>query len=190
MIVIPFAIVAIESDEDRNYMEWLYVQHRGLMLSTAWKYSSDPFEVEDVVSDSIVSLIKKIDYLKTMEIDTLRRYIVSTVRNTSINCLKKKKRMDERFVLAEDALLLRIVGSDNVVQKVVLHDELIATLHIIHTLPPKEREVLRMKCLDGLTNDEISQITGLAHESIRKYLSRARDKVRSALYERKEVVIE
>ncbi len=59
MIVMPQVIMMIESDEDRSYMERLYEQHYRLMLSTAWKYTSDQFEVEDIVSDSIVALIKK-----------------------------------------------------------------------------------------------------------------------------------
>lgn len=184
MIVMPFVIMTIESEEDRSYMEWLYEQHHRLMLSTAWKYTSDQFEVEDIVSDSIVALLKKIDQIKLMERNALRLYIVSTVRNTSINHFKKKKELDERFVLAGDELVSQIAESDGIMNRIVLHDELLTTIRVIHTLPPKEQAVLRMKCLDGMSNDAISEATGLANESIRKYLSRAREKVRSAIYEK------
>lgn len=184
MIVMPYVIMMIESDEDRSYMEWLYEQHHRLMLSTAWKYTSDQFEVEDIVSDSIVALLKKIDQLRLMERNALRLYIVSTVRNTSINHFKKKKGLDERFVLAGDELVSQIAEPDGMMNRIVLHDELLATIRVIHTLSPKEQAVLRMKCLDGMSNDAISEATGLANESIRKYLSRAREKVRSAIYEK------
>lgn len=190
MIVMPYVIMMIESDEDRNYMEWLYKQHYRLMLSTAWKYSSDQFEVEDVVSDSIVALIKKIDQLRLMECNALRLYIVSTVRNTSINHFKKKKGVDERFVLAGDDLVSQFVEPEGIMQKIALHDELMAIIKAIHTLPPKEQAVLRMKCMEGMSTEEIAAATGLAHESVRKYLSRARGKVRNAVYEEGGVVIE
>ena len=184
MIVMPQVIMMIGSDEDRSYMEWLYEQHYRLMLSTAWKYTSDQFEVEDIVSDSIVALINKIDQLRQMECNALRLYIVSTVRNTSINHFKKRKGLNERFVLAGDELVSQIVEPDSFVHRISLHDELVATIQIIHTLPPKEQTVLRLKCLEGLSTGEIAQATGLAHESVRKYLSRAREKVRNAIYEK------
>ncbi len=183
MIVMPLVIMMIESDEDRSYMERLYEQHHRLMLSTAWKYTSDQFEVEDIVSDSIVALIRKIDQLRHMEKSALRCYIVSTVRNTSINHFKKEKGLNERFVLAGDELASHIVEPDSIVHKIVLHDELMTIIQVIHTLSPKEQTVLRMKCFENMSNDEIAQATGLAHESIRKYLSRAREKIRNAIYE-------
>lgn len=184
MIVMPAVMATIEVEEDRSYMEWLYEQHHRLMLSTAWKYTSDSFEVEDIVSDSIVALLKKIDQLRHMERNALRLYIVSTVRNTSINYFKKKKRLDERFVLAGDELAEKMAEPDGMMQKIALHDELMAVLRVIHSLPPKEQAVLHMKCLDGMSNEAIADATGLASESIRKYLSRAREKVRTALCEK------
>lgn len=184
MIVVPYAVMIIESEDDRNYMEWLYEKHQRLMLATAWKYTSDQFEVEDIVSDSIVSLIKKVDQLRSMEHNALRLYIVSTVRNTSINHFKKRKGIDDRFVLIGDEMVSQLVAYDNIEQKISLKDELLSIIRVIHSLPPKEQAVLRMKCVDGMRNDEIAQATGLALESIRKYLSRAREKVRNAVYEK------
>lgn len=186
MIVIPYAIMMLESEDDRNYMEWLYEKHQKLMLSTAWKYTSDVFEVEDIVSDSIVSLIKKVDQLRSMEHNSLRLYIVSTVRNTSINHFKKKKGLDEHFVSVGDEMVAQVISQDSIEQRISLNAELIATIRVIHSLPPKEQVVLRMKCFDKMSNNEIAQATGLAHESIRKYLSRAREKVRKAVYEKEE----
>lgn len=183
MITMPLVIQLIENNDDREYMQWLYEEHHRLMLSTAWKYSSEQFEVEDIVSDSIVALIRRIDQLRNMERNALRLYIVSTVRNTAINHFRKDKAINMHVLRVENEIIDQIVTQEEIERKIVLHDELLTTIKVIHTLPHNEQIVLRMKCLDGLSNADIAKATGLAQESIRKYLSRARQKVRDALYE-------
>ena len=183
MIAMPLAIQLIEDDDDRKYMQWLYEEHHRLMLSTAWKYSSEQVDVEDIVSDSIIALIKRIDQLRNMERNALHLYIVSTVRNTAINHFRKERVISAHVFQVEDEIVNQIAAQEGIERKIVLRDELLTTIKIIHALPYNERTVLRMKCLEGLSNSDIAEATGLAQESIRKYLSRAREKIRNALYE-------
>ena len=79
--MIPMVIMAIESDTDRAYMTDVYMNHRSLMLKVAWRYTNAPSEVEDIVSESCVSLIQHLDSIRSMEEKTLRSYIVTTVKN-------------------------------------------------------------------------------------------------------------
>lgn len=67
MFMIPMVIMAIESDTDRAYMTDVYMNHRSLMLKVAWRYTNAPSEVEDIVSESCVSLIQHLDSIRSME---------------------------------------------------------------------------------------------------------------------------
>ena len=74
-MMIPIVILAIESDSDREYMTLLYQNHQALMLKTAWQYTKNKADVEDIVSDSCASLIEKIETIRDMEKNALRAYI-------------------------------------------------------------------------------------------------------------------
>lgn len=97
MIMIPAVIMAIESDDDRAYMTDIYLKHHALMLKTAWTFTRVKAEVEDIVSDSCVSMIDNLQKLRTMEDHETRSYIVNIVRNTAINHWRKKQREKTAF---------------------------------------------------------------------------------------------
>ena len=97
MVLMPIVILAMPFGEDRDFMESLYRKYHRLMYSTAWKYLKESVAVEDVVSDSCVALMKKIPTLRTLDHNKLAVYIVSTVRNTSINAINKQTRINQLF---------------------------------------------------------------------------------------------
>lgn len=80
--MIPMVILSL-NHQDQKYMELIYFEHHRLMLSTAWRYFKEASIIDDIVSDSCVALMKKIDVLKSLDNNELRLYIVSTVRNTA-----------------------------------------------------------------------------------------------------------
>ena len=86
-------------------MEWLFVEHHRLMMVTAFGIVPQSADADEIVSDSLIALYKKIDKLRGMEKNALRLYIVSTVRNTSLNYLKKHQRMNSQFLHMPDAVI-------------------------------------------------------------------------------------
>ena len=63
MLIIPFAITAIESEDDRTVMTDIYLRNRAVMLKIAWDYTRVPSEVDDIVSDTCDMLIQHLDCL-------------------------------------------------------------------------------------------------------------------------------
>lgn len=182
MLIIPAAILAIDSTENRDYMEWLYRDHRKLMYYIARQYCKDIAEIEDIVADSCVSLIERIDRLRCLEEDELRLYIYATVRNTAINYYRKRKRLDGRFLRVSDGEVYRKSSENDVLQKIELKDELNAVLQAIEELPEKERMVMFLKYSVELKDTEIAEAVGLSPNSVRKYVSRARERIKSRIY--------
>ena len=97
MMRIPFVIIAMAEGDDKEYMEWLYTEHRLLMYGIAWRYVDDTHQAEDVVSDSCVALMRKISVLRGLDGFALRKYIVSCVRNTAFNSNESRKRQRNLF---------------------------------------------------------------------------------------------
>lgn len=91
--MLPIIISTLEDTQEREFMARLYEEYERLFFSTALKYAPTHHDAEEIVQDSLVNLIKKVTTLKQLERCTLVAYIVSTVRNTAINHLRKAGRI-------------------------------------------------------------------------------------------------
>ena len=185
MLMMPICIQSISSEDDRNFMEWLYTKHYRLMYATVWRYTNSPQEADDIVSDSIVALMGKMDKLRGMESGALTRYIVVTVRNKALDHIKHLKLLRERFPSAMDEMLEQLPAQESFEHSIALRDTLATILRMVNDLPEKEQIVLQLKYSTDLSNDEIANMAGISPESVRKYLSRARGRIRDAIF-RKE----
>ena len=107
-MMLPLMIAVMPEGADRDYMEWLFVEHHRLMMVTAFGIVPQSADADEIVSDSLIALYKKIDKLRGMEKNALRLYIVSTVRNTSLNYLKKHQRMNSQFLHMPDAVICQV----------------------------------------------------------------------------------
>lgn len=58
------------------------------------------------------------------------------------------------------------------------HDEMALIRLIMEHLPPLQRQIMRMKEIEGYNGEEIQQITGCSADGIRQNLSRARRRIR------------
>ena len=181
MMILPAIIMAIESEDDRAFMTDIYFKHHALMLKVAWTYTQIQSDIEDIVSDSCVSLVKRIYKLKTMNDNELRKYIVITVRNTATNHWNKKKRENARFQKIDEAVE-QIPDELTIEGKIAFDDELDFVRREIRNLSEKEQEILHLKYFQGKTDSEISEIVGIAESSVRKYVERARKHLKLTIY--------
>lgn len=182
MLIMPLVIQIIADDDNRQYMEHLYTEYHRLMLSTAWAYIKSKADVEDIVSESCLSLLKKIDALRDMERNALRYYIVATVRNASIDYCRRQKVSNTRFQQKEKTALEQIPDHTNIERKILLDEELQMVQRAIAHLPEHEREALQLKFQQGKKDWEIAQMMGVSESSVRKYIERARQHLKKAVY--------
>ena len=87
---------AIEDPSDLEFMTQFYLQYERLMYATVMKRLSDPETAKDIVQDCVVKLIPKIPFLRQQKRCINASYVVSTVRNTTINYMRKHGRTDGR----------------------------------------------------------------------------------------------
>ena len=81
--MIPFVFLLIESDEDRLFLEGVYLEYHRLMYAQALQITRRSEAAEDAVSDSLLALMKKIDLLRTLPCNKLRSYLVITVKRAA-----------------------------------------------------------------------------------------------------------
>lgn len=157
---------------EKLFMHSLYIEFIGLMVATAKKYESNSDEIDDIIQDSLLKLIPKISILKEMERCILAAYVVSTVRNTAINHVKKKHNTmkynvkDEISDIPENALPLD--------ELLILREKKKCLMQIWEILPEDDRILLEGKYILGYTDTELANELKIKPSSIRMKLTRAR----------------
>ena len=76
MLMLPMAILMIEDESDRVFIERLYMEHRFLMFKKAFEIVRSPFAAEDIVSEVSTLMVEKIAYLRKIDICKRRACLV------------------------------------------------------------------------------------------------------------------
>ena len=173
-MLIPWVILVIEDDNDREFMEKLYVHHYKMMYRVARASTESVQEAEDAVSDACVSLIKVIDDLKRFESNVLEGYIVSTVKNAAYSLYRKKKVRKE--VSTSDDFHTNSMEDEHTPDEGVLWECTIAELmEAMEKLSDADQTAVRMKYFQNSTDEEIANILGVQAITVRSRLTRARN---------------
>lgn len=183
MFMIPYVILAITDEEDRSFMEQLFLQYRYIMFATANSIVCNMQDAEEIVSNACVSLIGRLPTLRELEQYKLRSYIVYTVRNSSIDYIRQKSRHSKHFYLSDVEQVLDTVIDEDIVEDLIRRAESSALRHALHKLTTTDHDILQMKYFDQMKDAEIAEHLHIATNSVRYYLTRARRSLRKALEE-------
>ena len=86
--MIPYCILVIEDDDDRTFMEQLFVDYHRLMYHEIFKLVHDQWAAEDVMQSTLVRLIDKIPELRLKDRGHLVNYIITASKNQARNYLR------------------------------------------------------------------------------------------------------
>lgn len=144
---------------------------RAKLLSYARKLTDDSEDAEDAVQEVLLKLWNK--RLELEQYRSIEAFATTLTHNICIDMWRSKR---------NDHLPLDTVqaaSSAGTPERLLeIKDEMRLMHEIIHSLPPLQHTILRMKDIEGYETDEIAEITGCGPEAIRSNLSRARKKVR------------
>lgn len=175
--MIPLIILAIETPEDREYMEQLYVDHEKLMYWEINKYVDSTWDADDVLQTVLVNLIGKLSELKGKAPKKRSAYILAACRNTAINFMKQHdRRMEFEFEFHDfDGTEI----SDNAPESFVVQKDSYDILYAAwKTLDTKSTYLLEAKYVLEKSTKEIAADLGITQNTARVHLSRARAKLK------------
>lgn len=75
----------IDDKEDLAFLLNLHEQYNGLVYRLAVKFLSDSREIEDLMQDCWVKLVKHVKTLRGLDNRALAAYIACTIKNTAFN---------------------------------------------------------------------------------------------------------
>ena len=130
-------------------------------------------DAKDAVQDLFIKLWDSRDTLDNVH--NPMGYCVRLMKNLCIDRLRKDSRLP-RADLSEE-----IAAADTADGPQAAREQTERLMRAIRKLPARQRKVLEMKLLRGMSNEQISQETGMTNLAVRVMISRARAKIKEAI---------
>ena len=179
MIMIPMAISQMENEEDRELLLRLINEHGSLMLGIALTMLKNEEAARDMMSDACLTLMKKIDFLRTLEEEKQKIYICAIVKN---NCrMEQRKRSRERLFANAQELETKLISEEDVDAALINEVKWRLLREALQRVDERSRDILIMKYYEKRSDAEIAEVLKVQKSSVRQYLSLARNKLKKEL---------
>ena len=150
----------------------LYLPLAGTLYRIAFYILEDRAAAEDAVQETLLKLWDTRDKLDS--ILTPKAYCITIVKNICLDRIRKASRLEFPAVLPESETPPMQDDIDN-------KERLAMVMEAVKSLPDRQRQVLLLRTVEGLSYEEISARTGLGALSLRVILSRARSTLKEKL---------
>ena len=127
-------------------------------------------EAKDVVQDVFVKLWK--DRASLYDVSNPKAYCIKLVKNLCIDRIRR-----QRLEFPEE--LPEPVSPDGQEDSIDQRERLNMVMEAIKALPDRQREILWLRTVEGLSYEEISDRLGMTPLTLRVLLTRARSKIKS-----------
>ena len=172
-----------KSVNETNYarLERIYEKYRAIMYREAYNILHDVNDAEDAVQQSFLKLINYMDRIKEEEAGMTCNFLKIVVRNIAIDIYKKRLYLNNRED-AVDILDETTTGYSAEVSDLVIDRESVERISKqIEKLPEIYRDVLLLEKVYGYSREETIKILGTNYETIKKRMTRGKNKLLEAL---------
>lgn len=171
-IVNPEYFKSLLDKGEANAFKIIFDTYYKRLFMFSLNYVGDNYAAEEIVENVLLKLWKKIHKLN--EIENLKAYLYTMVRNASLDYLKK----EQKFV----SLDIQKHGSIPLKEQFIIEDEThVILFQAMETLPKKCRKVLELSCLNGIKYKDIAEDLQISINTVKSQRARAIDLLRSYL---------
>ena len=150
----------------------LYLPLAGTLYRIAFYILEDKASAEDAVQEAFLKLWESRDRLDG--ILSPKSYCITMVKNICLDRVRRASRLEFPSELPDQAMPPVQDAIDN-------KERLAMVMEAVKSLPERQRKVLLLRTVEGLSYEEISTRTGLGALSLRVLLSRARTTLKEKL---------
>lgn len=167
---------SLDTDEEKNYFEEIYLKYKEKMYGIAYSILNNVQDSEDAVHQAFLSIADNFQKILKIPCQDLSSYIVIIIRNTSINIYNKNKKTAEHSSeLSEDQKAIDIDFFEN-----IDYEQLVL---VISHLPDKYKDILFLHYINGFSCKEISKMLDISVDNVWKRIERAKKSLKKALEE-------
>lgn len=171
-----WVISSIESEEDRTFVETIYIKYEKRMYVIANSILKDHHDSEDCVHETIKIIIDCLDKFKSAYANNaLNTLVMITCKNCAINMYNKR---NKRYKNQEEAFdFTDIPDSDPTLDELFINQYNHQTLvSLIKQLEPIYQDVVTLRIMDFNYND-IARLLNISPQNARQRMQRAKNKL-------------
>lgn len=144
-------------------------------FTVAFRMLGDEDQAKDVVQETMVTIWQKLNKIKSAAV--YKTWIYRIVVNKCYDELRKRKRNPE--FIADEKMWAHISETISEKSSSELENREIAALinTLTNRLSPKQKAVFILSEIEEMTNDEISEITGISKSGVKANLHYARKSI-------------
>lgn len=175
-----FYLALIDTPEDKNKFEKLYLSYQKTMFYVANRILKDKHLSEDAVHQAFSRIIDNLDKIEEINSHKTKGFIVIITENIAIDLYRKRKRetcisFDEIEIYIED-IAGTFPGFENEIEQAIAK------------LPVNYLTVFKLKYSHGYSDKEISELLHITEANVRKRIERGKKKLTELLTQGKEVL--
>jgi RNA polymerase sigma-70 factor (family 1) len=148
-------------------IDFLFQQYYTQLCYFAGSLLNDDFLAQEITSDAFTKLWQNRQTLATE--GSIKAWLYSTVRNASIDHLRKVKRLR----VSESGLQSATTIEQSVLHTIIESETIDRIIETIGKLPPQCRRIFRLFYLHGKSYNEIAQELNLSPQTVRNQKQRA-----------------
>ncbi len=158
----------IDDSKKQDKFEYIYIHFRKQMLHLANEIINNPYDSEDVVHNTFLSIAKNIHIFDNRSDKEIYTYLMCATRGHSYNFIRKKN-YELQYINNEKVFYSDAVWND--LEKTVDFDFLVDT---IKNLNPLYADVLYLYYVKELTYKEVARLLNRKPKTIRKQIERGK----------------
>lgn len=172
--MIPFCILAIENDDDREFMVELFLRYQRLLYNEIYEILNNPWNTEDILQATLVKLIDKILELRKKEETKLVSYMVVAARNNTYNFLRAQKK-SAQVSFEEYSGQENSASADRQIESgMIAKEEIEEMVRRWSQLDERSKHLLEGKYILGKSDEALAEELSINPASVRMALTRAR----------------
>ena len=158
-----------------SFIEKCYELYEQKMFRVALAVLHNEQLAEDAVQDAFLQLIKHKVFFPEADSDICKRYIITVIKNASINIYNKRK--NENKIVSFTENLEEVCGNEAVEPDITQEQEAICT-PLLESLPEKYKDVVDCLVVRDFSVKETSEKLGISEANVRKRYERAKKMMR------------
>ena len=172
--MIPFCILAIENDDDREFMAELFLRYQRLLYNEIYEILNNPWNTEDILQATLVKLIDKIPELRKKGETKLVSYMVVAARNNTYNFLRAQKKAAQ-VSFEEYSRQENSASADRQIESgMIAKEEIEEMVRRWSQLDERSKHLLEGKYILGKSDEALAEELSINPASVRMALTRAR----------------
>lgn len=168
-------ISMLMNEDEKSKLLHIYERYKKYMYVIAYEVLGNQAKAEDAVSDSILKISGVLSNIDDIDNYKTKGYIAAIVKNTALDIYRKNKGRNIEF---NESYMGYV---PDVSEEIENKDEYRRVVNAINKLPDIYRDVLILRYVNELDDEQIAKSMGISKDVVRKRAERGRKRIIFAL---------